>query len=455
MIATDILIALWKRKDIIALFVAIALLVCNAYLFVGQDHTASVYIKYMEGNAANGVATNGSKLDPYEITDPYVVSRVLARLGKENANVNAFAQRIKVIPVNSAAEQEKYASWLDEFSDYEKTEENKATPVYYRIEFESKEGVQFAKDFLNVLIQQYRSYYTERYSGLCEVAMIPENLVLNADYHTAVELLKGQMENIVSYLGNIAAGDTDYRSPVTGYSMNDLIDAYNLVIETKVAPTMQYILNTGVSKDVATLVAGLQQSADKAQRDSDENAEKAATQEELMLLYAEKNKEYVAEVIEYEDYENQVYGDVERDKAYLRIMTTYDQMMLDYVSYAVKSGDLLIDKAYINENLEKFGSSNGTGRAPVAEIAEIYEQYAALTQITEETLDGYNAFKSGRVILQASGIRVTENLPELLFYTVSFILAFCLGCGLILIDELRKLNVDHGEKQATASDRVL
>ena len=414
--------------------------------------TKNAVIKFQK---SNGLTADGSKLDPYEITDPYVVSKALALLDMGGANATDFAQRIWVTPVISAAEQEKYASWLDNFSDYEKTEEGKSTPIFYRIEFESNEGVQFAKDFLNALIHQYRNYYTEKYVGLAQIAIIPESVVLNADYYSAVELLQEQMEDLVQKLDNIAQGDTDYRSPVTGYSMKDLIDEYILLMETKNAPTMQYILEMGISKDVSTLVAGLQQSADKAQRDSDENAEKAVTQEELMLLYAEKNKEYVSTVIEQDDYEDQVYGDVERDRAYLHIMTTYDQMMLDYVDYAVKSGDLLIDKAYINERLEKFGNSTGNAKAPTEAIADIYSQYASLTKITEETLEGYNAYKSGRVILQASGIRVTENLPELLFYTVSFIFAFCLGCGLILIDELKKWNEKHGAKQATASERVL
>ena len=242
---------------------------------------------------------------------------------------------------------------------------------------------------------------------------------------------------------------------MTGYSLGDLIDAYDRLIEMEIAPTMQYILDTGVSKDILTLRAILQQNADDAQRESDEKAVKALTQKDLRALYAEKNKEYVSTVIETEDHENQVYGDVERDKAYLREMTTYDQMILDYVEYAAKSDDLLIDKAYLMEHLKKFEAGNGAGDAPAGQIREIYEQYARLTAITGETLDGYNEYKSGRVILQASGARVRANVPELMYYTVSFILAFCLGCGLIVVDELRKWNDEHVKEQAAASDRVL
>ena len=438
MTATDIFAALWKRKNIIALFLAVALLACHVYLFVGQTHTATVYIKFMEENAVDGVATNGTKLDPYEIAEPYIVSKALSQMGMEQKNASSIAQRIKVTPVISSAEQEKYASWIDQFSNYENTEEGKLTPIYYRIDFKSNEGVGFAQSFISALIQQYRSYYTERYSGFSEVALVSESAVLNSDYFYSVELLHAQIEDIISYLGNIASTDIDYRSPKTSYSLTDLIDAYDLLIETGIAPVMQYILDAGISKDVSTLIAGLQQSSDMAQKESDENAEKANTQEQMMLLYAEKNKEYVSTVISPDDYDAQVRGDVERDKAYIRNFTTYDQLMLDYVDYAVKSGDLLIDKAYINENLLKFRNTASPGSAPIEEISNIYDQYALLMNITEETLDGYNAQKSGKVLLQVSGVRTTETMPELLYYSVSSILALCLSCGILVVCELKK-----------------
>ena len=438
MTATDIFAALWKRKNIIALFLAVALLACHVYLFVGQTHTATVYIKFMEENAVDGVATNGTKLDPYEIAEPYIVSKALSQMGMEQKNASSIAQRIKVTPVISSAEQEKYASWIDQFSNYENTEEGKLTPIYYRIDFKSNEGVGFAQSFISALIQQYRSYYTERYSGFSEVALVSESAVLNSDYFYSLELLHTQIEDIISYLGNIASTDIDYRSPKTGYSLTDLIDAYDLLIETGIAPVMQYILDAGISKDVSTLIAGLQQSSDMAQKESDENAEKANTQEQMMLLYAEKNKEYVSTVISPDDYDAQVRGDVERDKAYIRNFTTYDQLMLDYVDYAVKSGDLLIDKAYINENLLKFRNTASPDSAPIEEISNIYDQYALLMNITEETLDGYNAQKSGKVLLQVSGVRTTETMPELLYYSVSSILALCLSCGILVVCELKK-----------------
>ena len=439
MIATDIFDALWKQKKVIALIVAVAVLVCHVYLFAEQTYTATVYIKYLEENAADGVATNGAKLNPYEIAKPYIVGKALSQMGAEGKNANSVAQRIKVTPVTSRAEQEKYASWIDQFFSYENTEEGKLTPVYYRIDFKSNEGVEFAKSFVSALIDQYRIYYTERYSGFSEVAMLPESVVLESDYFYAVKLLYTQIKDTVSYLNKIEGKDGDYRSPKTGYSMTDLVDAYDFLIETNIAPVMQYILDTGVSKDSATLMAALQHNLEMTQKDIDKSAEKANTQKQMMLTYAEKNKEYFSTVLGPDDYDTQMLGDI----VYNRSFTTYDQLIFAYVNYAVESGNLAIDKAYINENLRTFGNPASTGVAPLEEISEIYEQYVLLTNITEQTLEGYNAFKSGKTILQACGIRTEETIPELLYYAVSVILALGVGCGLAVICEMKKTRESH------------
>jgi hypothetical protein len=143
-------------------------------------------------------------------------------------------------------------------------------------------------------------------------------------------------------------------------------------------------------------------------------------------------------VINEDGYDNQVYSDVERDKIHNREKTTYDQLTLDYVDFAVNSSNLKIDKTYIDANLSQFKNAAASADAPDAEITTIYEKYADLMNITERTLDDYNTFKSARTMCQVSGIKIAETLPELLYYAVSAILALCLGCGLVVVQALRK-----------------
>jgi hypothetical protein len=217
-----------------------------------------------------------------------------------------------------------------------------------------------------------------------------------------------------------------------------LIDAYAFLLETRLAPVNRYILDLGISKDADTLIASLRHSIDNAQLDSEKNAQKAETQEQLMELYAEKNYDYMWEVIDGDEETSQVRHDAERDKRYSTVKTTYDQMMLDYVGYATASRDLLIDKAYNEFYLSHFTTVSTTSDALDEELAGIYAEYEQIHHLTTRTLKDYNSFTAARHILQVSGIQVEETLPDLMYYAVSGILSVGLGVVFVLFLELKR-----------------
>lgn len=440
MTVTDIQNALLKYKRPLALFVAIVVLACHCYLTVAQTHTATVYIKYLGEKPESGQAANGSVLKPYEITDSYVVGEALKQLEINDIKASALGQKITVTPVLSTAEQEKYASWIDGFSSYDETEEEKLNPVYYCIQFESANGVQFARDFLGALVQQYRVHYGQKYVGQYVVVAETESAILKADYFVAAQRLQDRLESNMDYLRSIVEGDFNYRSPGTGYSISDLLDAHGFLLETRLAPANRYILDLGISKDADTLIASLRHSIDNALLDSEKNAQKADTQEQLMELYAEKNYDYMWEVIDGDEDNSQVRHDAERDKRYAAVKTTYDQMMLDYVGYASTSRDLLIDKAYNESYLSQFTTSSATSEALDADMAGIFAEYQQLHDLTIRTLKDYNEHRAAQHLMQVSGIQVEETLPDLLYYAVSGILSLGLGVVCILFLELKRDN---------------
>lgn len=438
MTVTDIQNILLKYKRPLALFVSIVILLCHFYLGITQTHTATVYIKYLGEKPENGQAANGSALKPYEITDSYVVGEALKQLGINDIKASTLAQKITVTPVLSKAEQDKYASWIDQFSSYEETEEDKLNPVFYCIQFESADGVQFARDFLGALVQQYRIHYAQKYVGQRMVVAATESAILNVDYFVAAQRLQGRLETNMDYLESIVDGDKNYRSPSTGYSISDLIDAHDYLLETRLAPVNRYILDLGISKDADTLIASLRHSIDNAQLDSEKNAQKAGTQEELMALYAEKNYEYMWEVVNGDEDNSQVRHDAERDKRYNTVKTTYDQMVLDYVGYATTSRDLLIDKAFNESYLSQFTTVSATNEALDTEMASIYGEYQQLHNLTTCTLEDYNDYLAAQHLRQVSGVQVEETLPDLLYYAVSGILSVGLGVVCVLFLELKR-----------------
>ena len=438
MTVTDIQSSLLKFKRPLALFVSIVMLLCHLYLGIAQSYTATVYIKYLGENPENGLAANGSELKPYEITDSYVVGEALKQLGINDIKASSLAQKITVTPVLSTAEQDKYASWIDQFSSYEETEDNKLNPVYYCIQFESEDGIQFARDFLGALVQQYRIHYAQKYVGQRMVVAETEAAILNADYFIAAQHLQDRLETNMDYLNTIVNGDKNYRSPTTGYSISDLIDAHDFLLETRLAPVNRYILDLGISKDADTLLASLRHNIDNAQLDSDKNTQKAVTQEELMGLYAEKNYEYMWEVVDGDEDNSQVRHDAERNNRYNAVKTTYDQMVLDYVGYATTSRDLLIDKAYNESYLSQFTTVSATSNELDKDMDEIYAEYQQLHDLTIRTLEDYNEYLAAQHLMQVSGVQVEETLPDLLYYAVSGILSLGLGVVCVLFLELKR-----------------
>lgn len=438
MTVTDIQKTLLKYKRPLVLFVAIVMLLCHFFLGITQSHIATVYIKYLGENPENGLAVNGSVLNPYEITDSYVVGEALKQLGINDMKASSLAQKITVTPVLSKAEQDKYASWIDRFSSYEETEDDKPNPIFYCIQFESAEGIQFAHDFLGALVQQYRIHYAQKYVGQWTIVAETESTILNADYFIAAQRLQERLENNTDCLEAIVDSDKNYRSPRTGYSINDLIDAHNLLLETSLAPVNRYILDLGISKDTDTLIASLRHSIDNAQLDSEKHAQKAVTQKELMALYAEKNYDYMWEVVDGDEDNSQVRHDAERDKRYNAIKTTYDQMVLDYVDYATTSRDRLIDKAYDESFLSQFTTVSTTNEELNTEMTSIYREYQQLHNLAARTLEDYNDYLAAQHLQQVSGVLVEKTQPELLYYAVSGILSVGLGVVCVLFLELKR-----------------
>lgn len=435
MTAKDIQQSLWNSRKGIALLVAAALLLCFVYIGLQQSYTAEVYIKYLDESAEKGTAPDRSVLNPYEIADPYVVSKALAQLGVNDLKASSICQKITVTPVISIAEEEKYASWVNSFSSYEESEKEKPHAVYYCIKFTTGDGAVFAENFLGALVKQYRIYFTEKYAGESTLVLLEKEQVLTSDYFEAVQHMQKKIEDNIDCLERLVNDDWNYRSAVTGYSLEDLIDEYALLLQTKIAPVGKYVLEQGISKDAETLIASLITQVDHAQMESEKTAQQAESQIQLMEVYADKAYDYLWEVSG-ESGTSQVRDLAVNDDYYNNIMTTYDQMMQQYVDYATQSRDWLIDKAYNEQYLGNFSSVSTTSKALDALLPEIYQEYEDLHVLSRQTLEGYNEYRASKYVFQVSGVTTQEALPELLYYAVTLICALGISAGGVLFFEL-------------------
>ena len=182
MSVSELQIYLLKYKKFLAIFVALSIFLCAIFINVSQSYTAEIYIKYLGDKAEDGLTENGKKLNPYEISDAFVVKKALENIGAESASYNTIRKSISVSPVILSSEEAKYASYIDNFSDYDNTEENKTQPVHFSVKFTSKQSDEFARKFLKALIEEYRIYYVEKYAYSEDMTLISEDAVMQYDY---------------------------------------------------------------------------------------------------------------------------------------------------------------------------------------------------------------------------------------------------------------------------------
>ena len=113
-------------------------------------------------------------------------------------------------------------------------------------------------------------------------------------------------------------------------------------------------------------------------------------------------------------------------------------MILDYVSYGIKSKDLLIDKDIYTKNIEHF--SNESAQNPQVEqlLSDICDKYNTIQQLTEKTIDDYNNYKSSRYLTIISGIAISEDVNELIYYASTLVLSLGFGIIAIIFLELKR-----------------
>ena len=136
----------------LAVLVAFAILLCGILINSRQSYTAEICIKYLGENAEKGLTPNKKQLNPYEIANSLVVKKTLNQLGLKSSNHDCVRKDITVTPIILTSEEEKHASWIENFSDYDEDDSQREYPVYYSVKFKTERSMDFARDFLHTLV---------------------------------------------------------------------------------------------------------------------------------------------------------------------------------------------------------------------------------------------------------------------------------------------------------------
>ena len=207
MLLRDFFNGLYEHKKIFVILLAISIVLCSAKLKLDESYTSEVLIKYIGAKAEDGLAENGDKINPYEIKSSIVIKNALAELGLKTANIDEISRNITVTPIIPTAEQEKYASWIEKFSDYEKNEDEKKSTVYYSVKFTTPNGNDYAKRMLSAIVSQYRRYYVDKYTYSYDITNLSGEAAMQYDYYDTVDMLQNKIQSNIEYLARVSEAD--------------------------------------------------------------------------------------------------------------------------------------------------------------------------------------------------------------------------------------------------------
>ena len=445
---------IWKNKRLISFLVAASIVLCALSLNFVHSTTAKVIVKFVGSDAENGLTENGMDIDPYEMSSALVIKNAALQLGYENINTEPIRRNMTITPITSTAEKEKYASWIENFSDYGKTEEEKKSPIYYAVTFRTSENTDYARNMLYSIVHEYRDYYTEKYTYRFDITNLSDNLHSQYDYYETIYLLKNKIEDNIKYLDNIIASDFDYRSHKTGYSLKDLTEQYRILNETDLAIAEQSILENKLSKNYSVLISNLKNKMSIAEQNMNLNQQKAQTAKDLMDTYAKKNQEYLWDRFNSdENQSNQVREDVERDDEYAKYQSTYDQLMTDYVQYRTDYENLNIDKGEYEQVIASFedGMQQNIENADIeSSLSDICKRFNSISDLTKEVISEYNRYRESQSVVAVSGVIVESSANSIFYYTVCIIMALAIGVLFCIAKEIYFMHKKKEENESVA-----
>ena len=401
MLLRDFLNGLYEHKKVFIILLAVSMVLCSLKLKLDENYTSEILIKYIGAKAEDGLAENGEKINPYEIKSSIVIKNALTELGFKTTNIDEISRNITVTPIIPTAEQEKYASWIDKFSDYEKNEDEKKNTVYYSVKYTTSKGNDYAKRMLSAVFSQYRLYYVENYTYSYDITNLSGDVAMQYDYYDTVDILRKKINSNIEYLARVYEAEKNYRSPQTGYSLLDLIAEYKSLTE----------------RDLSVA--------------------------ERMTIYSDKNKQYLwdrdGRNKDDDDSESsQVRENTERDENYVQNKSVYDQLVLDYVKYRTSALNTEIDRQRYESDANSFpdGFSNKElQNALETSLENTCEKFNKLYSLTKDTIDDYNSYKSAQSIACISGVVAHKTASTVFYYAVGLVLALMFGfliCGVLV-----------------------
>ena len=401
-----------------------------------QVYTATTVIRYANSAISDGLTPNGSKLDVSEIYSSTVIKGAIEDMGL-NSTVDEVRSKVKVTPIIPEEEEEKKATAIS------KGEEYNYFPTDYIISYEvgSDKSANFAGNMLDAIVKNYYSFYSEKYVDQLILPNNASNIKANDyDYIESAEIIQQSIKEIDDYLIQKRTNYPDFRASATGYSFTDLENIYSYIIKNKVPHLYASILQNKYTKDNDLLLKKQQSNIEKIEIDILNNQEKSDKLKALIDNYSTKNIQTQRIEGGGETGDSSIIMDVEGYDRELDVVTTYDDLLQEYVkiNQTIKNDE--IDKEHaqyiksVFENNTQNKVINDEVENDIDELVEMLNREYAIVQATANEL---NEYLGASYLNMLNSVVTAQKVNTKLYLALALVFFLFFGCaGAVLIGRL-------------------
>ena len=424
-----------KGKLIILIFALIGSFWVYYYANSKQVYTATTVIRYSNDAINEGLTPNGSKLDVSEIYSSTVIKGAIEDMSL-SCMVDEVRSKVKVTPIIPEDEEEKKNTAIS------KNEEYSYFPTDYIISYEvgSEHSAGFAENMLDAIVENYYSFYSEKYGDQLILPNNASNIKANDyDYIESVDMLQQSVKDIDDYLLQKRESYPDFRASATGYSFSDLENIYSYILNNKVPSLYAGILQNKYTKDNNLLLKKQQSTIDNINIDIKNNQEKSDKLKALIDNYSEKNIE-TQRTNTGENGESDVIMDVNGYESGIDVETTYDDLIQEYVriNHSIKNNE--IDKAhaeYIKSVFSNNSQNEVTNEDLEKDIDELVEMLNSEYAIVQETAKELNEYIGASYLNILNSVVSSEKVNITMYLALAIVFFLFFGCaGAVLIGRL-------------------
>ena len=427
-----------RGKFLILIVALIGAVWVYSYANSQQVYTATTVIRYANSAISDGLTPNGSELDVSEIYSSTVIKGAIEDMGL-NCTVDEVRSKVKVTPIIPEEEQEKIATALSKGE-----EEYTYFPTDYIITYEvgSDRSADFAGNMLDAIIKNYYSFYSEKYVDQLILPNNASNIKANDyDYIESTEIIQQSLKDIDDYLLQKKTNYPDFRASATGYSFTDLENIYSYIIKNKVPNLYASILQNKYTKDNDLLLKKQQSQIESIDINIKNNTEQSEKLEALIENFSTKNIQTQRTTDDGERGESSVIMDVDGYNGEIDVVTTYDDLLQEYVkiNQAIKNDKIDKKHAQYIKSVFADNKENQVLSDDVEnDIDELVEMLNDEYKIVQATAKELNEYLGASYLNMLNSVVTSQKVNIKLYLALAIVFFLFFGCaGAVLIGRLK------------------